>query len=171
MPVDPALFRRAAGRFATGVTVVTTRQDGVDHAMTANSFTTVSLDPLLLLVSVDKQTRFHAAVSGAENFGVSVLAAHQTEASRWFATKGRPVDARHAGVPFHEGAVTGVVLFDESLATFECCLSTTYDAGDHTLVIGEVLGVDMPEPDAEPLIFYAGGYRSLSRLFAPGPNS
>jgi flavin reductase (DIM6/NTAB) family NADH-FMN oxidoreductase RutF len=162
VPVDPATFRRATGLFATGVTVVTARLEGVDHAMTANSFTSVSLDPLLVLVSVSKLARWHAAVSGAEYFGVSVLAASQADTSRRFATRGRPLDARAAGYAFHEGPQTGVVLFDDSLATFECCVSDTHDAGDHSIVVGRVLAIDMPEPDADPLIFFRGDYRTLS---------
>lgn len=162
MPVSPQSFRRAAGFFATGVTVVTTRVDGADHAMTANSFTSVSLDPLLVLVSVDKTARWHAAVAGAQAFGVSVLAADQAATSRLFATRGRPLDVRAAGIGFHEGTETGVVLFDGALATFECTVSERHDAGDHTLVVGAVLAVDTPAPDAAPLVFYRGDYRTLT---------
>jgi flavin reductase (DIM6/NTAB) family NADH-FMN oxidoreductase RutF len=162
VPIDPLAFRRAAGLFATGVTVVTTRVDGVDHAMTANSFTSVSLDPVLVLVSVDKTARWHAAVSQAQLFGVSVLSAAQDATSKLFATRGRALDVRAAGIGFHHGALTGVVLFDAALATFECSVTDTHDAGDHTLVVGEVLAIGTPEPDAAPLVFFAGGYRTLT---------
>jgi flavin reductase (DIM6/NTAB) family NADH-FMN oxidoreductase RutF len=158
---DARTFRQAAGLFATGVTVVTTLVDGVAHAMTANSFTSVSLDPLLVLVSVDKSARWHAAVSDANVFGVSVLADDQAATSRAFAARGRALDARSAGVAFHEGPVTGVVLFDKALATFECVVSDTHDAGDHTLVVGEVRAVAMPNPHAAPLVFFRGDYRTL----------
>lgn len=162
MPVDPLLFRRAAGLFATGVTVVTTRVDGVDHAMTANSFTSVSLDPVLVLVSVDKTARWHAAVAQAQIFGVNVLAGDQAETSRLFATRGRSLDAREAGLAVHDGPVTGVLLLDGALATFECSVKDTHDAGDHTLVVGAVLAVDVAAPDGDPLLFYGGGYRTLA---------
>lgn len=161
MPIDPQDFRRAAGLFATGVTVVTTRIDGVDHAMTANSFTSVSLDPFLVLVSVDKTARWHAAVAAAQVFGVSILAGSQEEISRLFATRGRSFDARTAGIAVHDGPVTGVLLVDGSLATFECRVSDTHDAGDHTLVIGEVHAVVAAPAPEEPLVFFGGAYRSL----------
>jgi flavin reductase (DIM6/NTAB) family NADH-FMN oxidoreductase RutF len=162
VPADPQFFRRASGLFATGVTVVTTRIDGVDHAMTANSFTSVSLDPLLVLVSVEKRARWHAAVSEAQVFGVSVLAANQAATSRLFATRGRPFDVRAAGVDFHGGPQTGAVLFDGALATFECSVSERHDAGDHTLIVGAVLAVDLPNPDGAPLVFFRGGYHTLT---------
>lgn len=161
MPADSQSFRRAAGLFATGVTIVTARTAGVDHAMTANSFTSVSLDPLLVLVSVAKTARWHAAVTEAQVFGVSVLAADQGATSKLFAARGRPLDARAAGVGFHEGVVTGVVLFDAALATFECRVQDRHDAGDHTLVVGAVLAVDTPEPEAAPLVFFRGAYHTL----------
>lgn len=161
MPADQQSFRRAAGLFATGVTVVTTRVEGIAHAMTANSFTSVSLEPLLVLVSVDKSARWHAAVSDANVFGVSVLAADQGETSRVFATRGRPMDVESAGVRFHEGPETGVVLIDGALATFECRVADTHDAGDHTLVVGEVLAVATPNPDGDPLLFFRGDYPRL----------
>ncbi|MEP7054734.1 MAG: flavin reductase family protein [Actinomycetota bacterium] len=162
MRLDPLSFRRAAGLFATGVTVVTTRVEGVDHAMTANSFTSVSLDPLLVLVSVDKTARWHAAIAEANVFGVSVLAADQAAVSRLFATRGRPLDVREAGIGLIEGPETGVVLFDHALATFECRVSDTHDAGDHTLVVGTVLAFHTPHPDASPLVFFRGEYRTLT---------
>jgi flavin reductase (DIM6/NTAB) family NADH-FMN oxidoreductase RutF len=161
MPLSALSFREAAGRFATGVTVVTTRAGETDHAMTANSFTSVSLDPLLLLVSVDKAARFHRAVLDAGIFGVSVLSGAQVEISRWFARRGRPLDARSAGFG-HRSGTTGVVLFDGALATFECRVSATQDAGDHTIVIGEVVALDIEPGDAKPLVFYRGRYRTLS---------
>jgi flavin reductase (DIM6/NTAB) family NADH-FMN oxidoreductase RutF len=159
--VDPVAYRRAAGHFATGVTVVTTRHDGVDYAMTANSFTSVSLTPLLVLVSIEKAARFHDAVLASGVIGVSVLSTEQEKLSRWFATRGRPVDARAAGFAHHEGSDTGVVLFDDSLATLECRVQAAHEAGDHTLVVAEVVAFALPQPDAEPLVFYDGGYRTL----------
>jgi len=161
VPADSLSFRRAAGLFATGVTVVTTRVGDVDHAMTANSFTSVSLEPLLVLISVDKTARWHAAIAEAKVFGVSVLKADQAAMSRQFATRGRPLDVRSAGIAFHEGPETGMVLFDHALATFECAVTDMHDAGDHTLVVASVLDFDTPQPDALPLLFFRGGYRTL----------
>lgn len=160
MTVDPLAYRRAVGLFATGVTVVTTRLDGVDSAMTANSFTSVSLSPVLVLVSVDKAARFHDAVVASGLVGISVLAADQEPLARWFATRGRPVDARAAGFAHHDGA-NGVVLFDDSLVTLEGAVRSVHEAGDHSLVVAEVLALSTPRADGVPLLYYAGGYRSL----------
>lgn len=160
--VDPALHRRVVGRFATGVTVVATRAGGVDHAMTVNSFTSVSLDPVLVLVCVDRTSRFHDAVLDSGVWGVSVLAADQESVSRVFATRGQERDAQFAGVPVHPGAVTGVPLVDGALATLECRTDSTLGAGDHTVVVGRVLSLDVPDEAAEPLLYLEGRYRTLS---------
>jgi flavin reductase (DIM6/NTAB) family NADH-FMN oxidoreductase RutF len=166
--VDPLLHRRVVGRFATGVTVVSTRVDGVggvpgvDHAMTVNSFTSVSLEPVLVLVCIDSTARFHAAVLQSGTWGVSVLAAHQEAVSREFATRGRDRSEQFANVPVHAGGVTGVALVDGALATLECRTVSTLEAGDHTVLVGEVLALDVPDETAEPLLFLEGRYRVLS---------
>ena len=161
--IDPVAFRGVAGRFATGVTVVTAYADDDHHAMTANSFTSVSLNPVLALVSIDRSSRFHDVVVRAGSFGVSVLAADQAAAASWFATRGRPHDVtQFADHPYRRGERTGVVLLDGALATLECRLFAVHQAGDHDLVLGEVLGVGLPRPDAEPLVFFAGTYRRLA---------
>ncbi len=161
--IDPVAFRGVAGRFATGVTVLTTAIDDHHHAMTANSFTSVSLDPVLVLVSVAKNARFHDVVLRAGSFGVTVLAHDQEDAARWFATRGRPHDiTQYADHPHRRGERTGAVLLDGALATLECRTGAVHEAGDHTLVVGQVVAMDLPRPDAEPLVFYGGGYHRLS---------
>lgn len=160
--VDPLLHRRVVGRFATGVTVVSTSGGDVDHAMTVNSFTSVSLEPVLVLVCIDRTARFHTAVLESGTWGVSVLAAHQEEVSRAFAARGRDRSEQFANVPVHRGRVTGVVLVDGALATLECRTTSVLEAGDHTVVVGEVLALDVPDTDAEPLLFLEGRYRVLS---------
>ena len=104
MPAQPtaAEFRRAAGLFATGIAVVTTVVDGVDHAMTANSFTSVSLDPLLVLVCVERDTRFHDALLASGRWAVSVLDVSARDTAVWLATKGRPLEGQLDRVP-HAG--------------------------------------------------------------------
>ena len=92
----PDEFREAVSRFATGITVVTCVVDGVDHAMTANAFASVSLDPLLVLVCVERESRFHEAIAATHAWGVSILPADAEPTARWLATKGRPL-ARSAG--------------------------------------------------------------------------
>lgn len=161
-PVDPLDHRRVVGRFATGVTVVSTRLAGVDHAITVNSFTSVSLEPVLVLVCIERIARFHATVLEAGQWGVSVLAAGQGEVSRVFATRGQQRDTQFAGVATHPGPVTGAPLVNGALATLECRTFSATPAGDHTVVVGEVLALNVPDPHAEPLLYLEGRYRTLS---------
>ncbi|MEW2352561.1 flavin reductase family protein [Spirillospora sp. NPDC029432] len=160
-----ALLRRVAGRFATGVTVVTAVADGADHAMTVNAFTSVSLDPLLVLFCAEKAGRFHDVVTGSGGsgvWGVSVLAEGMRDAADRFATRGRALEGGLAGWEHHRGPATGVALFSAAMATLECRTCAVHEAGDHSIVVGEVLGLDVPDPGGRPLVFYEGGYRTIS---------
>ena len=161
--LDALEYRRVVGRFATGVTVVTTVLDGECHALTANSFTSVSLDPCLVLFCPEKLARFHDAVLASGTFAVSVLAEGQQEVSRRFAARGRPLEGQFEGVPHTLGPVTGAVLIDGALSTLECRTVSTTDAGDHTVVIGEVLGLGVPHPTGAPLLYYEGRYGAFRR--------
>ena len=154
-------LRAAMGRFATGVTVVTTVHEGVDHAMTANAVTSVSLDPPLVLVCVGVGSRFHDAVLGSGVWAVSVLGADQRSSATWLATPGRPLQGQLAPVPHHRGPHTGVAVLDGSLSALECRTVGTYPGGDHTIVVGEVLGVELPDQAGEALTYYRGGYGRL----------
>ncbi|MEV4106796.1 flavin reductase family protein [Nonomuraea sp. NPDC049695] len=158
-PVDPATYRKVVGRFATGVAIVTTRADGLDHAMTVNSFTSVSLDPLLVLFCAEKVARFHDAVMEAGVWGVSVLPASMEDASRFFAHRGRPLNGQLARWSHHRGA-SGVALFDGALATIECATTAVHDGGDHSIVVGGVTSLDTPS-DGAPLLYHDGQYKTL----------
>jgi len=160
-PPDPAEFRRVVGRFATGITVVTTVADGVDHAMTMNAFTSVSLDPLLVLFCVEKRARFHKVVLDAETWAVSILGEGSEAASSWFATRGRPWESQMEGWKTVRGELTGAPILEEAIGALECRTHSVHDAGDHTVVIGEVLSVSEPS-DADPLLYYRGGYRRIA---------
>jgi len=160
--LDPLEYRRVVGRYATGVTVVTTVLDGEMHALTCNSFTSVSLSPVLVLFCAEKVARFHDAVLASGTWAVSVLAREHEGASRHFAVRGRQLDAQFAGVPYAEGPLTSSPVLAGALSTMECRTVSTTDAGDHTVVLGEVLGIDVPAPDAEPLLYFEGSYRTLS---------
>lgn len=160
-PLDPDVFRAVAGRWATGVTVVSTVVDDLDHAMTANAFTTVSLDPLLVLVCVERDARFHEAVVQSGTWAVSVLEASARAASDWLATRGRPLHGQLDRVPFRRGAHTGAALLDHAIATMECRTTGVHEAGDHDIVVGEVLSLATPMPDGDPLVYYRGRYRYL----------
>ena len=106
-PATTAQFRRAVGRFATGICVVSTVADGLDHAMTVNAFTSVSLDPLLVLVCVETDSRFCDAVLTSGQWAVSVLDASARPAADWLATRGRPLPGQLDTVPHSRGPVTG----------------------------------------------------------------
>ena len=158
--VDPGEFRRVMGRYATGVTVVTTRHEGVDHALTANSFTSVSLEPLLTLICVERTTRFHEPVLASGRWAVSVLPADLVDASKWFADSGRPEEGQFDAFATSYGEASGAVVFDDALAVVECRTWATYDGGDHTIVVGEVLSLSAG--DGVPLVYYSGRYLAVS---------
>jgi flavin reductase (DIM6/NTAB) family NADH-FMN oxidoreductase RutF len=160
--VDADVFRHVVGQFATGITVVTTELDGVEHAMTASAFTSVSLEPLLVLVCVDKDARYRDAVLEAGFWGVSVLAASGRRAAEWFATKGRPLVGQLDRFPHHRGPVTGAALLDDALAWLECRNWAVYDGGDHDIVVGQVVSTGIGQRDAEPLTYFRGRYGRLS---------
>lgn len=156
------LFRRALSRFPTGVTIVSTVFEGSEYVMTASSFTSVSLEPLQVLVCVARSTRFHDAVLTAGQWGVSLLAAHQAELSSRFATHGRDLDESLEGVPHRPGARLGMPLLDGALATFECRTTAAHDGGDHSIVVGEVLDVLLGGDPSPALVFHRGAYQQLA---------
>lgn len=160
-PVDPLDYRRAIGRFATGVTVVTTFAGSHDHAMTANAVTSVSLDPVLMLVSVEEDSRWHDAVLESGVWGVSVLGAAARATAEWLSTPGRPLHGQLDRIDHHRGARTGVALVDGALSTLECRTVATHPAGDHRLVVGEVLAVDSPGRVDAALVHFRGRYGVL----------
>lgn len=160
-PVDPFSYRQAIGRFASGVTVVTTFAGRHDHAMTANSVTSVSLDPVLMLVSVEQDSRWHEAVGESGVWGVSILGAAARGSAEWLATPGRPLHGQLDRIAHHRGSRTGVALLDDALATLECRTVAAHPAGDHTLVVGEVLAVDIPARVDAALVHFRGRYGVL----------
>jgi flavin reductase len=156
-------FRDAMGLFPTGVTLVTARgPDGEDQAITANSVTSVSLDPMLLLVCVEHASRLHEVVLAAGRFAVSVLGLDGEPISRKLARRGHDTEGALAGVPHHRGEHTGALVLDEALATFECVTTAAHPGGDHTVLIAEVLAVEMPRPEAEPLVWHRARYTALA---------
>ncbi|GIH67820.1 oxidoreductase [Sphaerimonospora thailandensis] len=158
---DQKSLRRAFGTFATGVTVVTTG-DPVPHAMTANSFASVSLDPALVLVCVDRCAVMHRCLSMAGRFGVNVLASHQEAEARHFADRSRSLGAaQFEHVDWLPGSLTGAPLLSGALARFECELTAAHDGGDHTIFLGKVLWLDQ-RPDREPLVVFRSGFRQIT---------
>lgn len=159
---DVDLFRKAMGRFVTGVTVVTTRTRDQDYAMTASAVTSVSLEPLLLLVCVEREARFHDAVVDAGIWGVSVLSARDRPGADWLATRGRPLHGQLDRISHHRGEQTGVALLDGALSTFECRTTAVHPAGDHSIVVGEVVSVTIAAHPGDALLYYRGRYVTLT---------
>jgi flavin reductase (DIM6/NTAB) family NADH-FMN oxidoreductase RutF len=155
------VYRLAIGRLATGVTIVSSRLGGIDHAMTANAVASVSLEPLLVLVCVEREARFHDAIVDSGVWGVSILPSMARATADWLATRGRPLHGLLDRVPIHRG-VTGVALLDESLSTLECESTDTYAGGDHTVVVGRVLSVEISDRPGDALVYYRGRYDSLA---------
>jgi flavin reductase (DIM6/NTAB) family NADH-FMN oxidoreductase RutF len=154
--ISPTQIRRTLGRFCTGVTVVTTADHhGADvHAMTANAFTSVSLDPPLVLVSIDHRTRMHRLLPSTRRYGVSVLAADQERIALHFA--GRPLSAH--GELFDWGS--NIPFVRDAVAHVGCTLHDMHEAGDHTLYLGRVEHLD--SRPGNPLLFHLGTFGQMS---------
>ena len=154
---DPRTLRDALGCFATGVTVVTCLgADGNPAGLTVNSFTSVSLDPPLLLVCIARQARCAPALAGAPFFAVNVLQTGQQPASIRFSTRD---EDRFGATPWSTGE-TGAPLLMESLAVFECERHSVNDGGDHDILVGRVVRASF-DPTLDPLLYFRGKYRRL----------
>jgi flavin reductase (DIM6/NTAB) family NADH-FMN oxidoreductase RutF len=160
--VDEGSLRRATGQLSGGIVVVTT---SAGHAMTVGAFTSVSLEPPLVLFCAEKIARFHDAVLAAGSWAVSILAEDAEKTARWLAIRGRPPDGHLDGVAHRPGPVTGAPLLDGALATLECRTAAVHDGGDHSIIVGQVVavtGIEGP-PSRGPLMHYAGTYRRLQK--------
>jgi flavin reductase (DIM6/NTAB) family NADH-FMN oxidoreductase RutF len=152
-------FRDVAGRFATGVTVATSHVDDVPSAMTVNAFTTVSLDPMLILVCLHNSSRLVTAIRQSGVYAVSVLAYDQERVARWFATRERPVGAAaFGGISTRPAPTTGSLVLLDALAYFDCVVEDMHTSGDHTVVIGRVASFGELRPSAAPLMFVGGRF-------------
>ena len=159
MTIDPDAFRSVLGRFASGITVVTTRAaEGRDVGMTVSAFCSVSLDPPLVQVCVDHAASLYAALSVSQRYGVSILASEQEALSRRFATA--ESTRRFDGIGYRRGE-SGVLLLDDALAQLECRIVASHPTGDHTMFVGEVESATARS--ARPLLYYRGGYAQLER--------
>jgi flavin reductase (DIM6/NTAB) family NADH-FMN oxidoreductase RutF len=154
-------FRLAMGRLATGVTVLTTLSGDHDHAMTANAIASVSMDPMLVLVCVEIDARFHDAITDAGVWGISILESGQRPVAEWLSTQGRPLHGQLDRIPHHRGPKTGVALLDQALATIECRTTDMHLAGDHSIVVGEVLSLASNEHPGSALVYYRSRYGAL----------
>ncbi|MGE5224006.1 MAG: flavin reductase family protein [Omnitrophica WOR_2 bacterium] len=161
MAVDPEEYRRAMRQWATGVSVVTTSLNGVRHGMTVNSFTSVSLTPPLLLVSLERSTRTHRLIKQAGFFGVTILSHSQQEVSDCFAGRHTELEDRFYNLKTHV-LVTGAPFVDGGLAYVDCKVVSSYEVGTHTLFIGEVLALELTDLH-QPLIYYNRTYKGLQK--------
>ena len=153
---DPSAFRQAMGQFATGVTIVTTMSGDQPVGLTANSFTSVSLDPALVLVCLGKSLGCLQAFCDADHFGINVLQAAQQDTSNRFATKG---SERFTDLDWHL-ADGSVPLLSNALANLQCRKHAELDYGDHMIFIGQVQRATF-DPNYEPLLYFGGRYRQL----------
>lgn len=159
MPIDQSEFRRVMGHFASGVTVVTSLDgSGQPVGFTANAVSSVSLDPPLVLVCIDKRSESLSSFEGAGRFAINILAESQESLSRRFAKSGGD---KYVGVGYRAGT-TGVPLLDGTIAHVECRVAHAFPAGDHTIFVGEVVGLGV-DGELDPLLYFRGGYRSLAR--------
>jgi flavin reductase (DIM6/NTAB) family NADH-FMN oxidoreductase RutF len=155
--IDPWLYRRTCAQFATGITVVTTLdENGHPHGMTVNSFSSVSLEPPLVLVSIDLRNAILGHFVSTSWFAINILADGQEELSRRFSSA---AENRFVGLAWRAG-ISGVPLLDGVLGCLECYVVRRFDAGDHAILVGEVKKAEYRE--GKPLVFFDSAYRELA---------
>jgi len=160
-PTPSALsYRHAMARFATGVCVVGTEHAGVRYGMTVNSLASLSLEPLLVMFGCERDASLHAPLMASGVWSVSVLSARQRPVAEWFAKRGQRGVDQYDGQAARAGNVTGAPVLDGSLAWFECQTWRTYEGGDHTIVVGEVVDLGCSDEAADALTYFRGAYGS-----------
>ncbi|WP_018719940.1 flavin reductase family protein [Salinispora fenicalii] len=161
-PGDHTELRAVMGMFATGVTLVTSGAD-LPHGMTANAFTSVSLEPALALVCVKRTAVLHSTILTQGSFAVSILGSDQEGLARYFATSSRPRDEREFETVRHwSGRHTGAPIISGSLAWVECKLAAVYDGGDHSIFLGSVLGTGRGD-NHDALLFHGGRFAEIAK--------
>lgn len=162
MALDPEELRQTMRLWTTGVTIVSAQIGDVRHGMTVNSFTSLSLEPPLVLVSLERSTRTHRLVMQAGYFGISILGENQREISDRFAGRLTEHLDRFANLPVY-GLVSGAPLLEAGLASLDCRVISAFEAGTHTVIIGEVQAVRRSDT-GPPLVYYNRDYRELGSL-------
>jgi flavin reductase (DIM6/NTAB) family NADH-FMN oxidoreductase RutF len=145
-------YRDLLAHYATGVVVVTTRTADEDHAMTANSFTSVSLNPPLVLVCVQRDSRFHSAISQAPAWVVNIVTSDHAPAARWFAEKGRPLAGQMNVVEHHRDG-DGIARLAGCIGYLTCVTEAIHPGGDHSIVVGRVRSMQLNDTGARPLVY------------------
>lgn len=157
MAFDSIKQRHIMGRFATGVTVVTTKADDELAGLTANAVASLSLDPPLVLVAVDRKAHSHAVLMRGRCFAMNILAVGQAERSNHFAAPG-PKD--FSGIPLQDGE-TGAPVFADALAWVDCRVVEILPGGDHDIFVGQIVAGDAR--DGEPLLYFGGSYGEFTK--------
>ncbi|MTE21460.1 flavin reductase [Streptomyces sp. TRM43335] len=158
---EPLPLREVMARFATGVIVLSVGGEHI-HGMTANAFSSVSLNPPTVLCCVAHDAVMHKAIRSAGHFGVSVLGADQEALARYFADKKRPLGPKQFdGLDWHAGPVTRAPLLRGATAWLECELADAHDSGDHAIFIGDVVNAVRAD-EGSGLVFFGGGFRSIA---------
>ncbi len=160
MAVSPDDLRFAMRQWPSGVTIVSADHDRIAHGMTVSSFAGVSLEPPLVLVSLEQQTRTHALINRSGSYGVTILAADQREISDRFAGRDTETDNRFAGLDTHT-LVTGSPFLTGYLACLDCRVVAQAPYGNHTIFIGEVIAVLVDHSQDDPLVYFNQAYRKL----------
>jgi flavin reductase (DIM6/NTAB) family NADH-FMN oxidoreductase RutF len=188
MAIEKDFFRQVMGRFATGVTVVTTKHEGILAGLTVNAFCSVSLTPPLILVCVDLNSQAIPLIRASQSFAVNMLTAEQEDLSRCFSTHSEERFDRFCHASYHT-AVTGVPILDGSLAFIDARMTAEYPGGDHAIFLGQVVAMGMGEhaifaeetdqaistlppasrngssDDIPPLVYYKAQYRHLGGVY------
>jgi len=155
-------FRNALGQFATGVTVVTVeREPGSVFGMTANAFTSVSLNPMLILICVDERAKILPLLHKKKRFGISVLKQGQQAVSEYFAQAEQNSEAEHRLGLRYRWTPEGVPILEDAVVQLSCSVVAAHAAGDHTIVVGKVEDAEIHR--GEPLLFFRGEYRHIAR--------
>lgn len=155
--IEAAIFRRICGLFVTGVTVITTGSGNHAEGTTVNSFTSVSLEPPLVLFCLHLNSRLHGPLSESDGFAVNFLAGRQERVAHSFARRqAAELDATH-----YQRSAYGVPILSEALAFLVCRTANRFDAGDHAIILGEVVELGAPMRGREPLVFFEGAFRVL----------
>lgn len=160
MTIDPQEFRAIIGHFATGVTVITAAAGDELQGMTANAVTSLSLDPVMVLICVDKTAHAHRIIEQGGAFTVNILGEHQEDVSRLFAKRAEPERGALRGQGFRIGT-TGAPVLEDALAYIECRVAEVLTGGDHAIFLGEVVNAAVVN-DVAPLLFFRAQYRTLA---------
>jgi len=154
--VDADGFKQSMRRFVSGVTVVTTASGGTRTGITVSAFTSLSLDPPLVLICIDRKAAAHDLIQAAGRFVVNILSAEQESVSNRFASR---EEDKFAGIAWHEGKI-GLPVLDDTLAAVECELHETLPGGDHSIFVGRVVATELSE--GAPLLYGLGGYQRIA---------